>query len=48
MFFQFANSFNKGKKEICCILVKPLIRSSNKVNIRKSVERVTINEFIMC
>ena len=39
--------FNKGKEEICCSLVEPLIRSSNKRNISKSVERVTINEFIM-
>ena len=40
MFFQFTNTFKKGKIEICCSLVEPLIRSSNKGNISKSVVRV--------
>ena len=36
--------FKKGKKKISCSLMEPLITSSNKGNIGKSVERATTNE----
>ena len=38
--------FNKGKKEICRSSVEPVISSSNKGNISKSVEKVTTNESV--
>ena len=42
----FQHCFHKEKREIYRSLVEPLISSSNKGNISKSVERITTNESV--